>query len=193
MVDGPRQRLLRSAIALMCERGVHATGLAELLEHSRSSRASIYQHFPGGKSDLMEQATITAGRHITKQLNGLLAARSPADALGDLIDGWKHTLSSSGYVAGCPILAAAECGPTEPAIRDAAAAVFASWTTDIASALVDSGADPDNARALAGLAVSSLEGAIAQSRSATSTRPLDDIRTALVPVFRYATAPFPVQ
>lgn len=187
MADGPRQRLLRSAIALMCERGVHATGLTELLEHSQSSRASIYQHFPGGKSDLMEQATFAAGRQITKQIGDLLATRGPADALADLIDSWKHTLSSSDYAVGCPILAAAECGPAEPAVRAAAAEVFATWTADMASALVDSGADPATARALAGLAVSSLEGAIAQSRSAVSTQPLDDVRAALVPVFRGAT------
>lgn len=188
-VEGPRQRLLMSAIALMCERGVHATGLADLLEHSKAARASIYQHFPGGKTDLMEQATYAAGRTISALLDQMLGTQTPADAIGGIIDYWKLALVDSDYVRGCPILAAAQSGPTEPGVQAAAAEIFTSWTGKISTALVARGADPDQAQALASSTVSSLEGAIAQSRSARSTQPLDDVRSALTGLIDNAVSP----
>jgi TetR/AcrR family transcriptional repressor of lmrAB and yxaGH operons len=176
---GPRERLLLSAIALMCERGVHATGLADLLDHSKTARGSIYQHFSGGKSDLMAQATYAAGRTISALLDELLAARTPSGAVAGIIDYWKQVLADSDYAMGCPILAAAESGPSEPAVQAAAATVFANWTEQIATTLVGHGADPTRAPQLASLVVSSIEGAIAQSRAAKSTQTLDDARAVL--------------
>lgn len=129
----------------MCERGVHATGLADLLDHGKTARCPIYQHFPGGKSDLMEQATYAAGRTISALLDEPLATRTPADAVAGIIDYWKQ-------------------GPTEK----------------ITTTLVGHGADPTRAAQLASLVVSSVEGAIAQTRSAKSTRPLDDVRAVLI-------------
>lgn len=177
--NGPRERLLLSAISLMCERGVHATGLSDLLAHSRTARGSIYQHFPGGKSELMEQATYAAGRSIDVVLDGLIATRDPAGAITGIIDYWKQALAGSDYTMGCPILAAAQAGPGEPTVQTASAEVFATWVDKIATALAASGAEPADARAIASTAVSAIEGAIAQSRSAHSTQPLDDVRTAL--------------
>ncbi|MGL5445276.1 MAG: TetR family transcriptional regulator, partial [[Mycobacterium] stephanolepidis] len=44
VTPGPRQRLIDSAIAMMRERGVYGTGLADLLKRSGTARNSIYQH-----------------------------------------------------------------------------------------------------------------------------------------------------
>ena len=183
---GPRERLLLSAIALMCERGVHATGLADLLAHSNTARASIYQHFPGGKTELMEQATYAAGRSINALLDNLLAAHDPAGVIDGVIEYWTRVLTGSDYAMGCPILAAAQSGPDEPAVQAASAAVFATWTDKIATPLGDAGVDPVTARSIASMAVSSIEGAIAQSRSARTTQPLDDVRTALTRLIELA-------
>lgn len=177
--DGPRERLLRSAIALMCERGVHATGVADLLDHSRTARGSIYQHFPGGKSELMEQATYAAGRTIEALLDRLLAQGDPASAVAGIVDYWDEVLLGSDYVMGCPILAAAQAGPQEPGVQAAACAVFATWADMIATALISTGVEPTAARSIASTSISAVEGAIAQSRSARSTRPLHDVRVAL--------------
>lgn len=190
--NGPRERLLLSAISLMCERGVHATGLSDLLTHSRTARGSIYQHFPGGKSELMEQATYAAGRSIDAILGGLLATRDPASAIAGIIDYWKQVLTDSDYTMGCPILAAAQAGPDEPAVQAASAAVFATWVDKIAAALGSAGTEPDDAKAIASTAVSAIEGAIAQSRSAHSVQPLDDVRTALTRLIARTGPPTPL-
>ncbi|MFB7877882.1 TetR/AcrR family transcriptional regulator [Nocardia sp. NPDC056064] len=177
--QGPRQRLLLSAIALMCERGVHATGLSDLLAHSRTARGSIYQHFPAGKSELFEQATYAAGRTISALLDDLLATRTPAGAIDGIIDHWEQVLTGSDYTMGCPILAAAQAGAQEPAVQAASAAVFAIWTDKIAAALIESGAEAATAKVVASTVVSAVEGAIAQSRGARTTEPLDDARVAV--------------
>lgn len=177
--SGPRERLLLSAITLMCERGVHATGLADLLAHSHTARGSIYQHFPGGKTELMEQATYAAGRTINAVLDKLLTTRDPAGVVGGIIDYWKQVLTGSDYVMGCPILAAAQSGPGEPTVQAASAAVFETWVDKIATALTEAGVDPATARPIASMAVSAIEGAIAQSRTARTTEPLDDVGTVL--------------
>lgn len=177
--SGPRERLLLSAITLMCERGVHATGLADLLAHSHTARGSIYQHFPGGKTELMEQATYAGGRTINAVLDELLTTRGPAGVVDGIIDYWEQALTGSDYVMGCPILAAAQSGPSEPTVQAASSAVFATWVDKIALALADAGVEPATARPIASMAVSAIEGAIAQSRSARTTQPLDDVRTVL--------------
>lgn len=183
----PRDRLLSSAIKLMCERGVHATGLTELLNHSKTSRASIYHHFPGGKSDLMATATRVAGDHISMQLSQLLSHGTPAHALDAMLDTWVQVLASSDFAVGCPILAAAQSGPSEPLVSAAAAHVFAHWSTLIARSLADHGMSAPSASAMAGAIVSAIEGGIAQSRSARSTEPLEHVRVALVPVLKMST------
>lgn len=163
----------------MCERGVHATGLTDLLTHSRTARGSIYQHFPAGKSELFEAATYAAGRTISGLLDELLATRTPAHAIDGIVDHWKQVLTGSDYAMGCPILAAAQAGSPEPRVQAAAAAVFSTWTDQIATALRRAGAEPATAEVVAGATVSAIEGAIAHSRGARTVAPLEDARTAV--------------
>jgi TetR/AcrR family transcriptional repressor of lmrAB and yxaGH operons len=169
----------------MCERGVHATGLTELLQRSGSARGSIYQHFPGGKSDLMEQATYAAGRFISRMITSLLENHAPDDALVGLIDYWIIELETSDFARGCPIQAAAQSGAGEPAIQAAAAAVFNDWCDQVAETLIRLGVPREQAVPLASFAISSVEGAITQSRAKRSTQPLEDLKAVLVPLTKH--------
>src|SRR5919201_518936 len=57
----PRQRMIESAMALVAEHGVDGTSFSQVIEHSGAPRGSIYHHFPGGKAQLMEEATRYGG------------------------------------------------------------------------------------------------------------------------------------
>ncbi|MBD8506163.1 TetR/AcrR family transcriptional regulator [Hoyosella sp. G463] len=186
MPQGPRERLLASAIALMRERGVHATGLADLLEHSKTARGSLYQHFPRGKTELMEQATLLAGHTIGRRIERALAQGDPASAVGTLIDYWITSLASSDYTHGCPVLAAAQSGPAEPAVQAAAATALKQWSSLLATALAEHGMPNDSAGPLGSTIIATIEGAIARSFAARSTTPLTDARTVLVPLVEQA-------
>ncbi|MUL82707.1 TetR/AcrR family transcriptional regulator [Mycobacterium sp. CBMA247] len=187
-VAGPRERLIQSAIELMREHGVHATGLSDLLERSNTARGSIYQHFPAGKVELMEQATLEAGRIITARIEELTQALPAEGVIGAFVGGWKQNLTDSDFTAGCPIMAAAQAGPDALAVREASATVFADWARVIAASIESKGVDAATAASLGSFIVSSLEGAIIQCRSARSLQPLDDASTGLMLLLRQVGA-----
>ncbi|CRZ17017.1 TetR/AcrR family transcriptional regulator [Mycolicibacterium neworleansense] len=181
---GPRERLIRSAIELMREHGVHATGLSDLLERSNTARGSIYQHFPAGKTELMQQATLEAGRIITARILELTQVLPAEDVIRAFVDGWKQNLTDSDFTAGCPIMSAAQAGPDALVVRDASATVFADWSRVIGESIESKGVDAATAVSLGSFIVSSLEGAIIQCRSARSLRPLDDASAGLMILLR---------
>jgi TetR/AcrR family transcriptional repressor of lmrAB and yxaGH operons len=158
---GPRERLIDSTISLIRRRGVHATGLTDLLQHSGTARQSIYQHFPGGKAELVEQATLEAGR----QMAARFAGADPVVLVDGLIDWWEHVLNTTSFASGCPVVSAAL------ASSPSAGTVFQSWEAQLAAVLSD--------RSLASFVISAVEGAVIQSRARRSTRPLDDARVQL--------------
>ncbi|MFE3317966.1 TetR/AcrR family transcriptional regulator [Nocardia sp. NPDC059195] len=178
-VAGPRERLIRSAILMMREHGVAATGLTDLLAHSKTARGSIYLHFPGGKSELMEQATLHAGQQLGATIEALVTeSSSPAEVVVGLVGVWKRVLETSSFTAGCPIVAAARSD--SPTVQAASATVFADWTRRLADYLISTGTDPAAAASISSVIVSTIEGAIIQCRSAKSLQPLDDAGTNLV-------------
>ncbi|MGW4718619.1 TetR/AcrR family transcriptional regulator [Nocardia sp. NPDC004260] len=177
MTAGPRTRLIESAIELVREQGVHAAGLAALLERGNASRNSLYQHFPAGKGELVEAATRVAGARIAGVVEKITAA-PPRGWFDSLLGWWVTTLEQTGYRAGCPILGAA-LAESEPRVQAAAGEVFADWHERLGSALADAGMSAEEARSFGGFVFSALEGAIVQSRAMKSTRPLEDAQRHL--------------
>ncbi|GGG24661.1 putative transcriptional regulator, TetR family protein [Rhodococcoides trifolii] len=174
--------MISSAIRLICERGVSATGLADLLSRSRSSRNSLYQHFPAGKSQLVEIAVREAGAAMDVDLCAAMDGATPTQGVGLIVDDWKRRLTTSDYTRGCPVMGAA-LAESEPAVQSAAADVFGLWRNTFATAFVAGGLPLDRAGALAGFVVSAIEGAIVQCRATKTTTPLDDARAELILLF----------
>ncbi|CAM3217738.1 TetR family transcriptional regulator [Mycobacterium intermedium] len=168
-----RERLIGSAIELLRRHGVAGTGLAELLEHSGTARRSVYVNFPGGKSELMAEATRTAGRLIDPTLADFAADCDGRQSLAAFVEGWKEALRSSEYTAGCPIVAAALGRTESPAAADAAGEVFADWQNALADRLRAQGVGPDDAESLATTIVAAVEGAVVLCLAAKSTEPMD--------------------
>src|SRR5437763_1617635 len=103
----PRERMIRSALVLMGEQGVEATSFSQVLEHSGAPRGSIYHHFPGGKAQLVEEATQYAGDRIAKLLTRAVDEHDdPVAAVEALSNFWSAVLHNSDFTAGCPVLAA---------------------------------------------------------------------------------------
>ena len=181
---GPRDRLISTAITMVQERGVHATGLSDLLKRSSAARNSIYQHFPGGKEDLMVTATETAGAIVAARIDRLAATTDPAGIVSGMIARWIAELEAADFGTGCPIAAAALASPDEPAITAAAADAFAALRGRISAALVDAGTPVETADVKASVAVSAIEGALLQARAARSVQPLRDAETVLIGLLR---------
>ncbi|MFI9509099.1 TetR/AcrR family transcriptional regulator [Nocardia sp. NPDC052566] len=183
MTEGPRARLIESAIELIREQGVHAAGLSALLERGKASRNSLYQHFPSGKSELVEAATEVAGARMSLVIDQVTATGKPEQWLGGLVGWWRKVLDRSHFTAGCPIVGAA-LAEHEPAVQAAAGAAFVDWNQRLAHALSEQGMPAERAKSLASFVISALEGAIVQSRALKSTEPLDDVLANLTVLLR---------
>jgi TetR/AcrR family transcriptional regulator, lmrAB and yxaGH operons repressor len=176
---GPRDRLIATAITMVQERGVHATGLSDLLRRSAAARNSIYQHFPGGKTELMVAVTDAAAAATARRIDRLAAAGDAAGVVSGLVDRWVTDMERTDFGTGCPIAAASLAGPDEPSITDAAARAFGLLRDRVAAALTAAGVDPGTAGSRASFAVSAIEGALLQARAERSVQPLRDVEAEL--------------
>lgn len=186
MSVGPRDRMIRSAALLIRERGVEATSFTDVLEHSGAPRGSIYHHFPGGKAQLVEEATRYAGEFIAAGLADAVARDDLISALDTFVAFWRATLRDSDFAAGCPVVAATLEGERAPGARDAAGAAFAQWEELMAGMLERNGVAAARARSLATLVVSAVEGAVVLARAQRSTEPVERVGAELRAIVREA-------
>ncbi|TDZ76889.1 TetR/AcrR family transcriptional regulator [Mycobacteroides salmoniphilum] len=178
MNPAPRERLIRSAITLVQRNGVAGTGLAELLEHSKTARGSIYSHFPGGKEELIETSTRVAGDFTYNKIATIAEGQDGRDFLRSYIGMWKNLLLDNDFDVGCPVAAAA-VSPNTPGSVAVAGLIFESWISLVDGHLQGNGVSADRARPLAMLIVSAIEGALIICRAQRTTEPLDHINASL--------------
>lgn len=182
VVSNPRDRMVVSAALLIRERGAQATAISDVLKHSGAPRGSAYHYFPGGRTQLLEEATDYAAAYIADKIS---AAQSAGELLDDLIGMYRTQLVRTDYRAGCPVVAVTvEAGdPENPApttrLIERAAAAFAQWTDLIGQRLIVSGVSAERAEELAMLVTTSLEGAIIVARASRDVKPLDLIHSQL--------------
>src|SRR5438045_4404761 len=97
---GPRERMIVSTALLMRERGARATSLDAVLEHSGAPRGSVYHHFPGGREQLLREATDYAGQYVARRLERN-APEDPLTAVDSLLDEYRASLLATDFRAGC--------------------------------------------------------------------------------------------
>jgi AcrR family transcriptional regulator len=170
-----RDALIASVTGLVRRRGVAGTGINALLEDSGCARRTVYLNFPGGKAELVAEATRIAGQGLTAVLRAVDDGGDPARAVQTFIDEWKTQLCATEMEAGCPIVAAILGRAEVPEAAQAAAAAITEWRTILADRLARSGADRDNARSLATLTIAAIEGAVIIALATQSTDALDDV------------------
>ena len=177
-----RDALIASVTGLVRRRGVAGTGLNALLEDSGVARRTVYLNFPGGKAELVAEATRLAGGALAAVIRSADDGGDPARAVQTFVDAWKAQLTASQMEAGCPIVAAILGRSEAPAAAQAASEAVGEWQAILADRLLGSGVDPDNARSLATLTVAAIEGAVILALATQSTAALDDVGRHLIEV-----------
>jgi AcrR family transcriptional regulator len=171
--SGPRERMIVSTALLIRERGARATSLDAVLMHSGAPRGSVYHHFPGGRDQLLREATAFSEDYVARRLeragnDGALAA------LDALLGHYRETLLATDFRGGCPVVAVAVESPEHgPDLRDAALTAFERWRTTLGGAFAAAGIEADRADELGTLLISSFEGALILSRTYRDLRPLE--------------------
>src|ERR1700733_10157299 len=177
-----RDALIASITGLVRRRGVAGAGLTALLEDSGVARRTVYLNFPGGKAELVAEATRIAGEALSAVILSADNGGDPIQAVRTFIYQWKAQLRATEMQAGCPIVAAVLGRSEAPAAAQAAAEAIDDWRTILADRLVGSGVDSDNARSLATLAVAAVEGAVIIALASGSTDALDAVGRHLIEV-----------
>jgi AcrR family transcriptional regulator len=171
--------MIVSTALLVRERGARATSLDAILAHSGAPRGSVYHHFPGGRAQLLREATEYAGDYVARRLRRERGG-DPTAPLEALFDEYRQNLLASDFRAGCPVVAVAiESAEDGPDLRDCALAAFERWRRAIASSIGCSGVTTERADELAVHAVAAFEGAIILSRAYRSLEPLERVRAEL--------------
>jgi AcrR family transcriptional regulator len=183
-----RRQMIASAALLLREKGLTATSFGEVIEHSGAPRGSIYHHFPGGKTQLVEEAVGLAGGYIERVIERSAQAGDPLAALHEFTALWRATLEDSDFRAGCPVVAVAVENHEHLRLADAAAGAFQAWHQALAGMLRDQGVTAARARRLATTVVAAIEGAVVLCRAQREVRPLLDVSSELEDLLREALA-----
>jgi AcrR family transcriptional regulator len=187
-VTDARQRMIQSAAELIREHGVDATSFSDVLAHSGAPRGSIYHHFPGGKAQLVEEATRFSGAFFTEFMTSAHEQGDPLEALDAIGEFWRNDLSAREFAAGCPVVAGTVEGDQTPGARAAAGEVFAQWQKLTSDNLVRHGVDPERAASLAATRLAAIEGAVVLCRAQRSLQPLERTLRELRTLFAAALA-----
>ena len=171
--------MIVSAALLVRERGARATSLDAILAHSGAPRGSVYHHFPGGREQVLREATEYAGEYIGRKLERE-DDQDPLAALEALFDQYRQNLLASDFRAGCPVVAVTiESAEEGPDLRDCTMAAFDRWRLAIARSMARSGVESGRADELALHAVAAFEGGIILSRAYRDLEPLERVRCEL--------------
>jgi AcrR family transcriptional regulator len=187
----PRDRMIRSAAVLMREQGVEGMSFSDVVSHSGAPRGSIYHYFPGGKAQLVAEATRWAGGFVARRNSAAMETDGPMGALDASEQAWRAVLTETEFRAGCPIAAATVDGEQVPVAREAAGAVFRDWRDALAASLRSRGVGDDRARAVATLVYAGIEGGILLARAQRSIEVWETVVAELRRVVRSALAEAP--
>ena len=177
MQQPARDRIVRSAAALVRERGVHGVGLRQIVAHADGPRGSLQRYFPGGKTQLITEALNLAGAEVLDETeSGLIEAATLADAIDAIFAPWRQVLVESNFTMGCPLAATVIDAGGDDRLRQEARALLDQWRDSIHAALVKFGVQESTAEDDASVLLAALEGALILSRASQSTQPLDTVQ-----------------
>lgn len=183
-----RACIVRTTRDLIRRNGMAGTTMLEVVKASGGSRGSLYHYFPGGRSEMVGDAVREAIAEYTAGIE-YLATLPPAEAIPMVVEFWRAEAEASDYTAGCPVVAAALGGTSEPVPRQLAGEAFATWIDLFTRMLERDGMPTGRAHALSTLALAAIEGAVVLSLAQKSSEPLQVVADQLVALLEASQRP----
>ena len=171
-----RARMVRSAATLIRERGIHGTGLREVVAHSGGPRGSLGRFFPGGKTQLVTEAIDVALSEIFGDFERTLSeAETFPEAIRVIVTPWRRLLVDHDFALGCPLAATICDAADNDSLRSHVSDLLARWQAPVADAYTKFGAPQAEAQAHATVLMAALEGALMLARARRNLEPLDTV------------------
>ena len=171
-----RARMVRSAATLIRERGIHGTGLREVVAHSGGPRGSLGRFFPGGKTQLVSEAIDVALVDLFDDLDRPLSeAETFPEAISVIATPWRRLLVDHDFALGCPLAATICDAAGNDSLRTHVSERFTWWRVLVADAHVRFGAPQAEAETHATVLMAALEGALILARAQRTIEPLDTV------------------
>ena len=171
-----RARMVRSAATLIRERGIHGTGLREVVAHSGGPRGSLGRFFPGGKTQLVTEAIDVALSEIFGDFERTLSeAETFPEAIRAIVIPWRRLLVDHDFALGCPLAATICDAADNDRLRTHVSEKFAGWRASVADAYTRFEATRAEAEAHATVLIAALEGAVILARAQRNIEPLDTV------------------
>src|ERR1700750_2651305 len=86
-----RERIVRSAAALVRERGVHGVGLRQIVAHAAGPRGSLQRYFSGGKTQTIHESLKLVGAEVLGETESrLVEATALAEAIDAIFAPWHR-------------------------------------------------------------------------------------------------------
>jgi TetR/AcrR family transcriptional repressor of lmrAB and yxaGH operons len=187
MAKDTRERMIETTAGLIHRQGFHGTSLNEILEQSGAPRGSLYYHFPGGKEELVLEATRQGVARITQFLNEIFSeAPDAAEAVRAFIEAAAHELRDSGFVFGCPVAPIILDSPESSALAEICQEALEEWQQVLVEGLGSGGIERGRAESLATVVVCALEGGLIFARARRDTAPLDAVAEEVASMVRSA-------
>ena len=161
--------------------------MLDAIADAGASRGSLYHYFPGGKAQLIEEATAAACQEYGVAFS-LVETMDAADAIPALVDYWRAQVEVTDYSAGCPVAAAALSGGETESARRVAGAGFTAWTASIEKMLLTSRVSESRAGNLASVILSAIEGAVIVGLAQRSIEPIEQAAEELLRIVEAARA-----
>jgi len=177
MASDTRTRMLRTTARLLQHRGYFGTSLSDILAASGAPRGSLYFHFPGGKDQLVIEATRLAVDETSAFLRAtLVGARTPAEGVRRFFEAAADLLVETDYSFGCPVAPVILDAPDAlPELREICRQAFEEWTGLFRASLAGAGVPAARAAALAVLIEAALEGLLLIGRAYRDTGAMREV------------------
>jgi AcrR family transcriptional regulator len=171
-----RARMLRSAATLIRERGIHGTGLREIVAHSGGPRGSLGRFFPGGKTQLVTEAIDVALADLFDDLERPLSeAETFPEAISVIVTAWRRLLVDHDFALGCPLAATICDAADNDRLRTHVSELLARWRAPVGDTYTRFGAPQTEAEVHATVLLAALEGALILARAQRDIEPLDTV------------------
>ncbi len=174
MRSNTREWMISTAARLLQQRGYHGTSLNDILTESRAPRGSLYFHFPGGKDELVVEATRATIGQTTSLLADLLArAETPGRAVREFVEGAAEMLRRSNFALGCPVAPIILDGAdASEEIKQVCREAFDAWIGLYRKAFAEAGLSPEGAETLACSVEATIEGLLLIAKAYRDVTPM---------------------